>query len=182
MTSLSALDLVIVVLIAGSALLSLFRGFVSEFVSLASWLVAVWVATRYAGVVAPWLPEAMDDVQFGLGGTELQVANLRTGVAFALLLVATLIVGAVVNRVLTRFVLGGSLSLMDRLLGLGFGVLRGVVIVVILVLAAGLTRFPQTPWWADSRLVGTFEPLAVWVVGKLPERYESYFSWGLDTG
>lgn len=180
--SLSALDLVIVVVIAGSALLSLFRGFMYEFVSLASWLGAIWVATTYAGTVAPWLPAAMDDVQFGLGGTELQLANLRTAVAFVLLLVTVLILGAVVNRVLARFVLGGSLSLMDRLLGLGFGVLRGVLIVVILILAAGLTRFPQTPWWSESHLVGTFEPLAVWVVDKLPEEYKAYFSWRPQAG
>jgi len=180
--SLSALDLVIVVLIAASALLSLFRGFLYEFVSLLSCLSAIWVATRYAGRVAPWLPAAMDDVQFGLGATELQLTNLRAGVAFALLLVAVLILGGVVNRALSRWVLGGSLSLMDRVLGLGFGVLRGGLIVVILIVVAGLTPLPQTSWWSDSRLVGSFEPAAVWLVRRLPGEYGAYFLWDRRPG
>lgn len=180
--SLSAIDLLIVGLIAVSAVLSLYRGFLSEFVSLAAWVVAIWVATAYSVKVAPWLPAAIDEIQFSLGGTAVQLANLRTGVAFVLLLVAVLIMGAIVNHLLSRFVLGGSLSLMDRALGLGFGVLRGGIIVVILILAAGLTRFPETPWWSESDLVGTFEPFAVWVVDQLPDGCGEYFSFGPRAG
>ena len=53
-------------------------------------------------------------------------------------------------------------------LGVLFGVARGVVIVAILVLLAGLTALPRDPWWGGSSLLPQFQQIALWIRGFLP--------------
>lgn len=174
----SWIDVLIVGVIAGSALISLYRGFIYEFVALATWVLAIWLAVTYGGHAASWLPESMDRLTLNIGESEVRLVNLRVGVAFVGVMVTVLILGAVANHLLDRYMLRRSLGLMDRVLGLGFGVLRGAAVVVILVVAAALTRFPETPWWTESRLIQPFESVAVWIIDRLPRRYGTYFSLG----
>ena len=56
-----------------------------------------------------------------------------------------------------------------------FGAARGVLLVAILVLLAGLTTFPQESWWQDSRMVPYFQELAFWLRDLLPEDLAEYF-------
>ncbi|MCG6869352.1 MAG: CvpA family protein [Gammaproteobacteria bacterium] len=172
----SWLDAGIVGIIALSALVSVFRGFVREFIALATWIIALWLAFAYSGALAPLLPASMDEADLALGETQVTVRNLRVGIVFTLIVVLTLIVGAVLNYVIGRYLMRGSLNLADRGLGLIFGVVRGVIIVVVLVMAGGLTRFPETPWWQDSTLVDHFEAIAFRVIERLPDKYAEYFS------
>ncbi|MCG8099299.1 MAG: CvpA family protein, partial [Candidatus Thiodiazotropha taylori] len=61
-----------------------------------------------------------------------------------------------------------GLSGTDRMIGIFFGVARGAVMVAILVLLAGLTPFPNDPWWSESRLIPYFQEMALWLKGFLP--------------
>ena len=61
-----------------------------------------------------------------------------------------------------------GLSGTDRMLGVVFGALRGVVVVGILVLLAGFTAVPKDPWWDQSMLLKHFESMAVELRGFLP--------------
>ena len=56
----------------------------------------------------------------------------------------------------------------DRFAGLLFGIGRGVLVVAVLVLLAGLTPLPQDPWWAESTLIGPFQNIALWLRDLLP--------------
>lgn len=174
----SWLDAGIIGIIALSALISVFRGFVREFVALSAWIVALWLAFSYSATLAPLLPASLDEADVALGETRVTVRNLRVGIVFTLIVVLALIAGAVLNYVIGRFLLRGTLNLADRALGLIFGVVRGVIVVVLLVMVAGLTRFPATPWWTESTLVGHFESIASRVIERLPEKYAEYFSFG----
>jgi membrane protein required for colicin V production len=150
------IDIAIVALIILSAVLSLFRGFVKEALALASWLVALWVAmifyTDLAAVLEPWLGEP----------------SIRNIAAFTILFICVLLLGALVNYLISKLVIRTGLAGTDRLLGTLFGLVRGVVIVAILVLFAGLTPMPQDSWWQDSQLIGYFEELALWMRDYLP--------------
>jgi membrane protein required for colicin V production len=171
------IDVLIVVVVALSALISLFRGFLKEFISLLTWVVAIWLAIRYSDRLAGLLPASLDQAQLSLGDTGLAISNLRVGLAFVLVVIAVLVLGAVLKHLIAMAVTRGSLSLVDRGLGVIFGVMRGAAIVVILVLAAGLTRLPQTPWWHDARLLPPFQKGALWVIRHLPSGYADYFSY-----
>ncbi|WP_018861466.1 MULTISPECIES: CvpA family protein [unclassified Thioalkalivibrio] len=154
------IDLVIIALIVVSGLISLFRGFVREAFSLATWIVGIWLGIRHAAEVAEVLPEALSD------------ATLRLGVGFALIFIAVLIVGGILGVLANRLVRGSGLTGTDRSLGVIFGLLRGVVLVAVLVFAASLTLMPEEGWWENSRLIPEFERLVEWMVAQLPDSWQ----------
>jgi uncharacterized membrane protein required for colicin V production len=62
----------------------------------------------------------------------------------------------------------------DRLAGLLFGIARGAIIIVILVMLAGLTPLPESPWWVESQLIPHFQALAVWLNTHMPDSIAGY--------
>jgi membrane protein required for colicin V production len=150
------IDYVILGVIGLSTIISLVRGFVREALSLVVWVFAFWVAWTFFRELAGHL---------GV----FSVPSVRLGVAFAILFIATLIVGALVNYLIGQLVDKTGLSGTDRLIGMLFGAARGALLIAVLVLLAGLTPFPEDPWWQESRLLGHFQELATWLKGLLPE-------------
>ena len=150
------IDVVIISLIALSAILSLFRGFVKEALALITWLIALWVAMAFYEELAAWLSQW------------IAVPSAQKVTAFGILFVCVLLLGAIVNYLAGKLVDKTGLTGTDKMLGVLFGVARGAVIVAILVLLAGLTPVPQDPWWQDSQFLGYFEDLAMWMRDFLP--------------
>ncbi|WP_297527088.1 CvpA family protein [Thiohalobacter sp.] len=149
-------DIVILVIIAISALLSLVRGFMKEALSLVTWIAAFWVSLaftdRAAALLANWV----------------SLPSARAALAFAGLFVTVLLLGGLVNYLIGQLVRKTGLGGTDRMLGMVFGVVRGAMVVAVLVLLAGLTAVPQDPWWQDSILLPHFERIALWLRDFLP--------------
>lgn len=144
-------DIVIPGIIAISALFSLLRGFVREALSLLGWLAAFWVALTFAQDFANLLL------------TGISAPSVRVVVSFTILFVLTLVVTALINRLAGSLVSKTGLTSTDRMIGMIFGVARGVVLVAVLVLLAGMTTMPQDPWWQESALIDVFHKLALWL-------------------
>ncbi len=149
-------DYFILAIIGISALLSLWRGFFKEALSLISWLAALWVAMLYFDELGRYLARWID------------TPSVRGAVAFVMLFVGTVMVGGVVSFLVGKLVEKSGLTATDRALGVVFGVARGVVIVAVLVMLAGLTSVPQDPWWHESLLLGHFQDMAMWLRSFLP--------------
>lgn len=160
----SWLDLVILGIIALSALISLIRGFVKESISLVTWIVAGVLAFRYFAPMADLLAPFVD------------APTIRNVAGFAILFVSTLVVGAIINFIMSQLVSKTGLSGTDKALGVVFGGARGVLIVTMVVLLASLTPMPEADWWQDSAMVGFFQQLAEWVKGIIPADAADKFS------
>ena len=171
------LDVDIVLVIVISGLIGFTRGFVKEAVSVITWVAAIWLAVLFSGDVAAMLPQALERATFSLGGTDFEIRNIRISIAFVLLVVATLIAGAVVNLLLAKVTSARMVRGADRLLGLAFGIVRGAAIIVIMVLAAGLTMAPLSDWWLAAHLLPPFEQTAIRIVDLLPADIARHFSW-----
>ncbi|MDH3635454.1 MAG: CvpA family protein [Gammaproteobacteria bacterium] len=160
----SWLDIIIIGVIALSALISLIRGFVKESISLISWIVAGIIAFRYfspmAGLLEPYVTSP----------------TVRGIAGFAILFISTLVIGAIVNFIMSQLVSKTGLSGTDKALGVVFGGARGVLIVTMIVLLASLTPMPEAQWWQDSAMVGFFQPLAEWLKGIIPADAVESFS------
>ena len=150
------IDLAIIGIIVLSALISLIRGFVKESISLVTWVVAGLLALRYYGPMADLLEPFINSV------------TLRQWVGGGILFVATLVVGAIVNFIVSQLVSKTGLSGTDKALGVVFGGARGVLIVTMVVLLAGLTPMPEASWWQDSIMIEFFQQLAQWLKGVIP--------------
>jgi membrane protein required for colicin V production len=144
----SVADYVLIVIVTVSVLIGCLRGFIREGVSLAAWAVAVWVALRYAWLVEPWLG-ALDPSP-----------SLKLWAARGILFVAALLAGALVNYLLGLLVRSTGLSGTDRLLGMVFGLGRGVLVVGVLVIGGQYIGMNADPWWQQSRLMPWGERLA----------------------
>jgi membrane protein required for colicin V production len=160
----SWLDLVILGIIVLSALISLVRGFVKESISLVSWIVAGLLALRYFSAMAELLEPFVS------------APMIRDVAGFAVIFIFTLVVGAIVNFIMSQLVSKTGLSGTDKALGVVFGAARGVLIVTMVVLLASLTPMPEASWWQDSASVGFFQQLAEWLKGIIPADAVDKFS------
>ena len=158
-------DYFIIGIIVVSALISVFRGFVREAFSLVVWVAAFWLAWAFFREFSQYL------IQW------ISLPSARLGISFAIIMIAVLIVGGVVNYLLSQLVEHTGLSGTDRLLGIFFGIGRGAIIVAIIILLAGLTALPQDPWWNQSLLIIYFQDLSLWLKSFLPEDIAKYFTY-----
>jgi membrane protein required for colicin V production len=133
-------DLALIAIVALSTLFAFARGIVRELIALAAWVAALIAAFVYAGTVANWF-----------SGLDMSAAGKHV-LAFALILIAVLVAGALVARTLSGAVKAIGLGFVDRLLGAVFGAARGVAVVVLFALVAGLTTLPKQDWWQNAML------------------------------
>ena len=157
-------DIAILAVIVLSSLISLVRGFVKESISLATWLAAGFVALSYYLVLADMLKSYVES------------PTIAQAASFGILFIATLVVGAIINFLVSQLVSKTGLSGTDKLLGVLFGVARGVLIVAMVVLFAGLTPMPEETWWQESMLVEHFMKVAIWIRDFMPDDVAGRFS------
>ena len=149
----TGVDWLIVSVLGLSGLVSLWRGFVREAISLLVWVGAFVIAIRFSPKLAVLLG----------GIAEAEV--IRMLLAFVLLFAATLIIGAVINMLMASLLKPSGLSVADRVLGVAFGVLRGgVVVLALLILLPPLLDLDQTQWWQQSVLIPQFLLLEDWAI------------------
>ena len=155
-----------VLLIVGvSVLLSVLRGFVREVLALAAWLIAFVAASLTAGVVAGWI------------GPSIANESWRALAAFVAVFFVTLVGMSLVAMAVSGLLRKAGLGMEDRLLGGFFGFARGLLIVLVAVLLAGLTGLPRQPAWNDAMLSPPLEALAGAVKPWLPQILASNLSY-----
>jgi len=150
MSGLNWADWSLIVIIALSSLMSLRRGFIKEALSLATWVVAFIVARTFHPNLQTLLAGSIDE------------PTLRTIAAFSILFVGTLLVGAGVNFIVGALVRLTGLTPVDRLLGVAFGLSRGIVLSVVVIAVLRLTPFSQSEWWLNSVMIENLSILEQW--------------------
>ena len=160
----SGLDYIIIGIVAISSLISIIRGFMKEVFSLGAWLLAGFATFTLSSRLSVLVPDFIES------------PTVRLGVTAALVFVVTLLLCGVVNYLIHKAMAKVGLSGTDRALGVIFGVVRGAVIVVVLVMLAGLTPIPQENWWRSSLLVDHFVSTALWIKPYLPDGLARYIS------
>jgi membrane protein required for colicin V production len=158
----TAFDYVVLVILAGSVVMSALRGLVKEVLSLLAWLAAVAAAGLYGGWMAQMLPDAFPS------------PALRQAAGYATMFFGTLMLAGLVNAMIGVLVRAAGLSLADRGLGGLFGLARGVLIVMVLVVLAGYTALPQQPVWKNAALSPLFETAVRTAKPMLPAEAAAY--------
>ena len=132
------LDYAVVGVFAVSLVVGAWRGLVREVLSILGWIIAFLAASLLAGPLGPAMPQAIPS-------PELRVAAAYVAV-FVVALIATALLGLLLSKIVKAAGLGG----VDRMLGMLFGAARGLLIVLVAALLAGLSSAPRQPFWRDS--------------------------------
>lgn len=146
--------------IAVSILIGVLRGFTREVLGLASWALAIAAALLLAPSAVVYLE------------SHIETPSIRIASAYGLVFLAGLLVGAIVTAIGSMLVRKSPLSGVDRMVGGGFGMLRGVMMAAIVVALVGLTPARQDPWWKESVFIGQLEWLADGFRGLLPDDWQ----------
>ncbi len=154
-------DYAVIAVIGLSTLLSLWRGAVQQLFSLAGWLLAFAVANHFAPLVQDWVPASA-------GGETVRYLIAVIGVFLGTLLLILL-----AGRLLAGALRGLGLGVADRMLGVLFGFLRGVLLVLLGVALAGMTPLPQTLVWRDAASSAWFVAAVEWARPSLPQAFAS---------
>jgi membrane protein required for colicin V production len=149
-------DWIIVAILGLSVLVGLFRGLIAELLSLATWIAAFWVASVYGPAVAA----LFDHV--------ISLPMARIGVGYVLCFVVVLILGALLRFAVRRLLSSTGLSGIDRLFGMVFGFVRGVLLVSLLVFLFNLTGVTREDWWRQSVLLPQFQGVVAWLGQNMP--------------
>ena len=154
----TAFDFAVLAVIALSTLFAFLRGVIRELIALIAWVAGFVAAFVFTPQVASWIPE------FGH-------PMLRYVIAFVLILIAALVLGAAIAYPLAKVVRAAGLGFVDRFLGSIFGVARGLLLVLAFVLVAGLTTLPRTDWWQNSALAPPLVAAALALKPYLPGQW-----------
>ncbi len=158
-------DYTVILIIVLSVALSIIRGAVREVLSLAAWVLAFWAAQTFTVEFAALLPETLSN------------PSLRLMTGFALVFLTVLVVMSLVAILCSKLVKASGLSVADRSLGAVFGLARGFLMVLILVLLGGLTSLPKQSTWKDALFSPQLERVATYVKTWLPESLSKHIKY-----
>lgn len=156
LTHLNSIDYGIIGIITLSVLISVIRGFVREALSLITWITAIGAAVMFTSQGADWLVGRVDS------------QSLRLMISFAVIFLGVLLLGSLFSYVIGLAVKKTGLSGADRLIGLAFGLLRGMLIVTVAIIGIGFSSFSQQTLWTSSALIPQFETMTQWGITLLP--------------
>lgn len=156
----NGIDFAVVGILLLSLAIGLWRGFVHEVLSLLGIPLAFVLSKMYVEPLAGMLP--------------LEQETTRMMVAFAALFIATMLLWGALVWVIAKMVKAAGLGWPNSVLGGLFGLVRGVFVVLALVWLAGMTYFPERPFWREAQISRTLEDVAlltkIWLPGDIAQR------------
>jgi len=131
-------DYVVITVLVASVLLGVWRGVVGEIIALVAWGLAFFAAKWWGSEVARLFFTGISD------------PVMRIVAAWVAVFVVVLLLMALLRLAVRGLLSALGLSLSDRLLGIVFGVLRGLIIILALVAVGGMTSVPKEKWWSEA--------------------------------
>ncbi len=165
----NAADIAILLILAISAFVGLFRGLIKEVFSLVTWGFALVLAFLFRTPVGQLLPLDPD--------LNPLIADLAGG---ACVFVIVLVCGGLLAHLLAKLIKATGLSGTDRTLGAVFGLARGLIIVLaILIVLPGIDPVQNAGWWQESLFIPQFLEFEGWakeLLSSLTSWIASFFS------
>ena len=153
----NAVDYAIIVLMLLSVAAGAVRGAIREVLNIAGWVLAYIIAHAFAADLAPlfadWVGEPV----------------ARTVLAWAGIFLVVVVLVSLIASLLSEVVRKLGLSSLDRGVGALIGVARGLLVLLAITLAVGLTKIPQSPLWREAVLTPWMELAAMYTRGVLPD-------------
>lgn len=156
------LDWLFLAVLLLSLVIGAWRGLVFEVLSVLSWAVAFVLAQWFAPDAAGWLPmgNAAEPVRYAAG--------------FVLVFVAAIFAGGLVAFLIKKLVAAVGLRPADRLLGAAFGLVRGVLLLLVVTVVVGMTPLHTAAWWQEAAGPKVTSTVLAGLKPLLPEEFGKY--------
>lgn len=139
--SITAVDVVVVVVLLGSAVFAFLRGFVHEVLAIAGWVGAVFAALYGLPYVSPWFR------------AHIGIAWAADASAALVLFLVTLLILSILTKQVADRVRNSALNSVDSSLGFVFGLVRGAVLLSLAYMGLTWIVSAEEPpgWLADAK-------------------------------
>lgn len=160
-SQLSNYDFIFGSIIIASAVLSIFRGGVSELLSLSTWFIALFVMRNYGLLISKIIPEIISN--------QLLRSLLSYIIAFIAVAVVITIVKLIFHKVIHSFGLSG----LNYLIGAIFGIIRGIIVCALVVLVIEMLHNDATHGWQKSWFSPIISPTVTIIVQAIPPEFKN---------
>ena len=150
-------DWVLVTIIGISSLYGLFRGFVKEAITVTAWAVAAWLSYMYANSLSIYLEP------------HIETASMRVALMVLALFIVVLSSSSLIRAGCRYLIDKIGLMGLDYVLGGMFGVVRGVVLSMLLMVVLLNLGFSEDAWWKKSRMVRDLSDIMDMIPEHLPD-------------
>ena len=162
MADVTSIDWILLVILLASLLMGAWRGLVYEVMSVIGWLASFVLAQWFAADVAQRLP------MHSAG------ESLRYAAGFVIVFVASVFAAGLISAMLRKLISVIGLRPVDRVLGAGFGLFRGVILLLALTVVLHLMSMTQSEWWLDSQGGPVLTALLKGLKPVLPVHFGAY--------
>ena len=159
----SGFDWVIIAIFVLSILIGIFRGFIREALSLASWILAFWLALTFCVPAGDYINQFVS----------IPAEAFRMAAGFAAVFIITLFVFSIVSFLINKLIANKAIKGADRFLGSIFGAIRAVAVIIIIIIFFRGLGLDNNNWWKHSNLIGYFVPAADYFEQLLPQSLRS---------
>ncbi len=132
------------------------KGYNQQTFALLVAFIALMVGLGFSRDLAYFLPPSIKD------------SSAKLATAFVALYALTSVVGAVIRLLLGKLLKSTRPAPLERIGGLGLGILRGGIWATAIIILAGLSVLPHSPWWNQTKLVPPFQTIALWLKEHIP--------------
>lgn len=162
MADVTSIDWILLVILLASSLMGAWRGLVYEVMSVIGWLASFVLAQWFAADVAQRLP------MHSAG------ESLRYAAGFVIVFVASVFAAGLISAMLRKLISVIGLRPVDRVLGAGFGLFRGVILLLALTVVLHLMSMTQSEWWQESQGGPVLTALLKGLKPVLPAHFGAY--------
>jgi membrane protein required for colicin V production len=157
----TVLDAIVLIVVLISATLAMVRGFVREVLSVASWVAAAAAAYFLYRPIVPFVNPYVEST------------TVSTIIAVVAIFFVALIVASYITMRIADFVIDSRVGAVDRIFGFIFGVVRGVLLLVIALLFFNWLA-PHPPGWITQAATKPFlDGVGNRLMAALPEDAET---------
>ena len=152
-------DILFFGIISFSAILAFVRGGIVEILSLSVWFIAFWVMHKFGYALDGFIPASINN------------HLVRSAIIFIVSFIIIAIIIAIIKKLLANVINAIGLGGLNYLIGVLFGIVRGILICSLLVIGIKMLNLDNSNGWQKSRLYPVLEPVVSLIVNAIPKKF-----------